>query len=1214
MAADDANEAPGPPLPLDVLESPFLDREVSAGPGREEWGARLDVLEAESPFLSGFAPLGPGVVEPEEESELADKPCTGIIGNDDRVPVRQAWDIPHRWICQISSRRRKGGKQLKFGPVGTGVLISPRFVLTAAHLLRDSEKDDRGQWVDSESEQVFVTPARNDAASGGRTAPFGRYEARGWRFPPKYNPRSPEVWKHDYALIELKEPAGAKRTPLLNNEPLCFWGSRQCGGNTVLEVVPATQLAGRRAFTAGYPGDLGGGTRPHVTSGMLSGVDIRGRREIMNYDADGCPGQSGSPIWIERDSRRCLVGIFTKVGTGYDAATGNVSLNQAVRITQDVFDQISRWLEAVLETPWLEAPESLEYEGAEQWSEAADEGEQPVAFERLSTVEDERGDDSEVVQFEDEEAEAEKEGYDGPVGVERDVPKTSATVAVGQRVELDLTQTHGADLAHVRWTIPGRVVRDYQATVNEAKLVEVTPADLERPSISFFWVDAGAGRAVRAKVRRKSGAEVEFVALFDVEAPTVDHFSGKPGVTRIERDHGTVGMRFGKLFEAPGINWTWKITTPPHRGGFVKDVQILLADRTKIQRLRPGGSATRTLVRRHPSNTKPHLQLDGDSDNQPIYTPGLADEAIEAGKSRDNGSGTSDSPIVGLASLDKTVAVNDRFTYYIMFKPTTKRPQDAIWVPIAKAAWFWKATADQRDRQWSVRKAPKMEPAIETTKVDFPLYQSNASGNEWRAASPASSHEQFAGPETAEPDELEDEEAHEGEEETAAEPEATFDAESQSGPDEFDADVESEVEHAWAGAQPPGDAADSAFFEAEAGADAGAVDPFRRSPYLLSLEMTNEALSRCADGVERDPDTNPLCGAVADVTGNPELPALYAHNPVEMLYVASLAKIYPMYVAFELRKRVQEQAMDMIRFGLSTATPGWERQVFGALEKAWKPKLKAAFPTLPAGMPNFAEIFVLSSTGHARFAENDPPLTDADLDFRPPHPTPGRPAISPEFKTPPGKFRDWMRLVLRWSNNEAASKCIRAIGYPYINGMLRSAGFFDRRSRAGLWLSGDYLGHDWLKADGAGQPLSPRWARLQRRKVTNFGGTAFQVARLLTLLAQERLVDKESSREMLSIMTGVAGIGSYVRGALAGAAPPRPFSAIASKIGCGDEVRPPGCGFTHDCAIVRVDRGGDPARTIRYVVVALGGHPNQARADLRKMVLRFHDCVVARHP
>ena len=399
-------------------------------------------------------------------------------------------------------------------------------------------------------------------------------------------------------------------------------------------------------------------------------------------------------------------------------------------------------------------------------------------------------------------------------------------------------------------------------------------------------------------------------------------------------------------------------------------------------------------------------------------------------------------------------------------------------------------------------------------------------------------------------------------------------------------------------------------FEYEVG---GAVDPFQRQPYSLPLEMSNERFIACAGTVESDPLTKPMCGAVADVTGDPEMPAFYAHNPVDMLYVGSLAKIYPMYVAFELRKRVEEQARDMITLGLSTSTPGWQREVFTALEKAWKPKLKAAFRTRPETMPKFSEIVVLALTGtaslvKASFVENDPPLSDADLDVRPPNPKPDRPPISPEFKTPPGKFRDWMRLMLRWSNNEAASKCIRALGYSYINGVLGAAGFFDKRTRVGLWMSGDYLGNDWLSKDRAGQPLSPRWARLQKRTVTNFAGTAFQVARMLTLLAQGRLVNRDSCTEMLGIMTGVAGIGSYIRGGLTGAVPPRAFTTIASKIGCGDEVPPPACGFTHDCAIVRVNA------TTRYVVVALGGHPTQGKADLRKMAVAFHDCVVGRHP
>ena len=143
----------------------------------------------------------------------------------------------------------------------------------------------------------------------------------------------------------------------------------------MLEVLPANQVEGTIGITAGYPGDPGGGTKPFVASGTLSGVDLQTRREIMTYNADACPGQSGSPIWIERNSKRYLVGIVTKGATGY-TETGNTTIvtsNQAVRITQEVFDQLSKWLEAVKETPWLDAQESESYEGADEGSGSTEE-------------------------------------------------------------------------------------------------------------------------------------------------------------------------------------------------------------------------------------------------------------------------------------------------------------------------------------------------------------------------------------------------------------------------------------------------------------------------------------------------------------------------------------------------------------------------------------------------------------------------------------------------------------------------------------------------------------------------------------------------------------------------------------------------------------------------------------------------------------------------
>lgn len=105
------------------------------------------------------------------------------------------------------------------------------------------------------------------------------------------------------------------------------------------------------------------------------------------------------------------------------------------------------------------------------------------------------------------------------------------------------------------------------------------------------------------------------------------------------------------------------------------------------------------------------------------------------------------------------------------------------------------------------------------------------------------------------------------------------------------------------------------------------VDPFPR-PIVMSLDMANVTFRNCIEAASRPPDVSRLCGAVVDLTGDPDLPPYAGHNDTDMLYVGSLAKIYPLLAAFELRRRVTRQAKDMIKIGLSTATAGWENNVF----------------------------------------------------------------------------------------------------------------------------------------------------------------------------------------------------------------------------------------------------------------------------------------------
>ena len=164
--------------------------------------------------------------------------------------------------------------------------------------------------------------------------------------------------------------------------------------------------------------------------------------------------------------------------------------------------------------------------------------------------------------------------------------------------------------------------------------------------------------------------------------------------------------------------------------------EAFILDATMILRLKPGRKETRKLVWRHPSKTDPHVQLDGHSDNQAAYTAALYEPKIEAGEtSTSGGRGIEDSPHTELPPLGKTVSVNDQFTYYIMFKPATDKAEDAIWVPIAKAKWFWKATANKQGENWVVSQG-KMKPSIDLATVEFPMYETSASENEWQQVSP----------------------------------------------------------------------------------------------------------------------------------------------------------------------------------------------------------------------------------------------------------------------------------------------------------------------------------------------------------------------------------------------------------------------------------------------------------------------------------------------
>jgi V8-like Glu-specific endopeptidase len=276
--------------------------------------------------------------EPQMEEEK------GIIGgHDERMPVKDTLAVPFRWVCKlwIQSRIKFGaGHEEKTGlaPLATGVLITPRHVLTAAHVLHSLKQ--RGSVTEEHvAFRVEVAPAANQGLN-----PFGRIEAASWKIAANWKPGTNSS-QFDYALITLKERVGDRTLKEWNNKRLCYWGSTAGGAGTSVDAVPSAllkKLIGTRVATAGYPetgnGEMicaaglfsAGATSAHLTKEGLVEDWVK-RTAVFFITADASEGQSGSPVWILDNGKRYLIGVLAAIGDDY-----NTVVNLRVTVLKDL--------------------------------------------------------------------------------------------------------------------------------------------------------------------------------------------------------------------------------------------------------------------------------------------------------------------------------------------------------------------------------------------------------------------------------------------------------------------------------------------------------------------------------------------------------------------------------------------------------------------------------------------------------------------------------------------------------------------------------------------------------------------------------------------------------------------------------------------------------------------------------------------------------------
>ena len=173
-----------------------------------------------------------------------------IIGNDTRTKVNGFY-VPFRWICSLKTRFRDPDSQSQVVDFdqGSGLLIGPNCVLTAAHNIYADITGSRGTVQRQEALFTKVYPGRRD----GNDFPFGNAESEKFFYLQNFKPNL-DV-RFDYALIKLKSSIGNKKFKALQGNPLGWWGSSSWGAGTQIRALSRTYLQNLIVNVAGYPKD-----------------------------------------------------------------------------------------------------------------------------------------------------------------------------------------------------------------------------------------------------------------------------------------------------------------------------------------------------------------------------------------------------------------------------------------------------------------------------------------------------------------------------------------------------------------------------------------------------------------------------------------------------------------------------------------------------------------------------------------------------------------------------------------------------------------------------------------------------------------------------------------------------------------------------------------------------------------------------------------------